>query len=136
MVPRTNRHDTPRMAGDLRDWRDGDGAFRRQQRELGRVGLEERHRLDRQERILEERQDIADRSRTRPGLDVLQIPGSSGSGISEKFDQDVGRRMERSTQAERRAQRRAAEVRRQLRAEREGGREKSPLSAKPVRPGG
>ena len=117
---KANRPDTPRVAGDLRDWRDGDGAFRRKQRELGGVGLEERQRRDRQERQLEGRKDNADLSRARRGSGKVEIPGSSDPGISEKFDQDVGRRMERSTQAERRAQQRAAEVRRRLRAKRQG----------------
>jgi hypothetical protein len=129
-----------RVAGDLRNWRDGDGAFRRQKRTLDRVGLEQRQRLDRQERVRQDRQDRADRSRVSRGTGQVVLPGSSDPGISEKFDQDVGRRMERSTQAERQAQRRAAEVRRQLKAERrserEGGPAIPPVSAARVQRGG
>jgi hypothetical protein len=116
---KAGRNSARRVAGDLRDWRDGDGAFRRKQRALSGVGLEKRQRLGRQERLLEGRQDNADRSRARRSSGQVTIPGSSDPGISEKFDQDVGRRMQRSTQAERRAQQRASEVRRQLRATRQ-----------------
>jgi hypothetical protein len=119
LKPETNRNDTRRLAGDLKDWRSGDGAFRRKQRELGGVGLGDRQRLDLQERLQQDRRDTADQARARRNAGKIVAPGSSDLGISEKFDQDVGRRMERASQAERRAQRRAAEVRRQLRAERE-----------------
>lgn len=125
---------------DLRDWRAGDGAFLRRQRALVGVGLEERQRNDRQERLLERRKDNADRARDRRGSGRVRLPGSSVPDIGEKFDQDPGRRMRRASQAERRAQRRAAEVRRRLRAERQAERGDEhaplPLSAPPVRPGG
>jgi len=119
VTSKVERSDRRLVAGGLRDWREGDGAFRRKQRELGGVGLEERQRRDRQERVLESRQDNADRARVRRGSGQVETSGSSGQGISEKFDQDVGRRLERASQAERRAQRRAREVRRQLRLESE-----------------
>jgi hypothetical protein len=114
-----NRHDARRAAGNLRDWRDGDAAFRRNQRELGGVGLERRQRLDRQERLREARQERADQARVRHGSGQLALPNGSDQAISEKFDQDVGRRLQRSTQAEREAQSRAREVRRQLLADRQ-----------------
>jgi hypothetical protein len=117
--PETNRNDTRRLAGDLKDWRSGDDGFHRTQRELGGVGLGDRQRLDLQERLQQDRRDTADLARTRRNAGQIAAPGSSDLGISEKFDQDFGRRMERASQSERRAQRRAAEVRRQLRAERE-----------------
>lgn len=128
-------YDSGRVAGELRDWRDGDGAFRRQQRALGGAGLEVRHRRDRQERMLEERRERADRSRrSRDRQGQIEAPSFAGPGISEKFDQDVGRRLQRSTQAERRAQRRAAEVRKQLRAGRQAISEGSEISGVPVQP--
>jgi hypothetical protein len=115
---RIRQNETPRAVGNLKNWRDGDGSFRRKQRERRGFGLEERQRRNRQERLLESRQDRADLSRVRRGSGQVELQGSSSPSISEQFDQDVGRRLERSTQEQRRAQRRALEVRRQLLAER------------------
>lgn len=116
---RGRRHD----GIDLRDWRDGDGEFHRRQRERDRVGLEERHRRDRQERMRETRRDSADRSRDRRRDRQLEIRDSSDLGFSERLDHGAAHRLERATEAERQAQRRAAEVRQRLRAERQAERE-------------
>ncbi len=116
---RGRRHD----GIDLRDWRDGDGEFHRRQRERDRVGLEERHRRDRQERMRETRRDSADRSRDRRRDRQLEIRDRSDLGFSERLDHGAARRLERATEAERQAQRRAAEVRQRLRAERQAERE-------------
>ncbi len=117
--PRAHRPGRRHDGIDLRSWRDGDGEFHRRQRERDRVGLEERHRRDRQERMRETRRDSADRSRDRRRARQLEIRDRSDLGFSERLDRGAARRLERATEAERQAQRRAAEVRQRLRAERQ-----------------
>ena len=121
--PRAHRPGRRHDGIDLRSWRDGDGEFHRRQRERDRVGLEERHRRDRQERLREGRRDSADRSRNRRRERQLEIRDRSNLGFSNRLDRGAARRLERATEAERQAQRRAAEVRKRLRAERQAERE-------------
>ena len=104
---------------DRRDWRDGDDALRRQQRDrLGTVPLEERRRLDRQERFdegLDQRIDSAARRRQiSPGGATGEIGSPVEPRVRESSDAAASRRLERSTQAERQKQKEAARVRRQL----------------------
>jgi len=122
-TPRAHRPGRRHDGIDLRSWRDGDGEFLRRQRERDRVGLEERHRRDRQERLREGRRDSADRSRNRRRERQLEIRDRSNLGFSKRLDRGAARRLERATEAERQAQRRAAEVRKRLRAERQAERE-------------
>lgn len=122
-TPRARRPGRRHDGIDLRSWRDGDGEFHRRQRARDRVGLEERHRRDRQERLREGRRDSADRSRNRRRERQLEIRDRSNLGFSKRLDRGAARRLERATEAERQAQRRAAEVRKRLRAERQAERE-------------
>ncbi len=93
--PRAHRPGRRHYGIDRRSWRDGDGEFHRRQRVFDRVGLEERHRRDRQERMREARRDSADRSRDRRRASQLEIRDRSDLGFSKldlpSFDRTVRR---------------------------------------------
>ena len=134
----SDRHRRAQLHGDRRDWRDGDGAFRRRQRDSGGISLEERNRRDLGERLREGRRDGADRARVqrreraahqRGGQAEIQT--RAGSENLDRRERRLSRRQERATRTERDAQHRAAEVRRQLRAERQAERESLPLQPAP-----
>jgi len=100
---------------DTRDWREGDRDNYRRRPEYYQGDLGERQRRDNADRRQEARRDTADAARMRrdPGqLDATRRipPQDPRAGIAERDS----RRLARSTQQERQAQREAAAVRQRL----------------------
>lgn len=107
---------------DRRDFREGDPEYRRSLRDRrGDTPIEERARLNRQERFdegLDDRIDEAARRRAAsPGGATGDIIAPISPQVRESQEQAANRRLERSTQAERQKQKVAAEVRRRLLAD-------------------
>jgi len=102
-----------------RDWRQGDGDFRRHQREQTGVGLEERSRLGRQERLNEALNDRGEDAIRRRDQRLGLAPDDSSYRRDRTTPSEFEiRQQQRSTSAERDAQRRAAEKRQKILAER------------------
>ncbi len=107
---------------DRRDFREGDPEYQRSLRDRrGDTPLEERARMNRQERFNEGLEDRIDDAARRRAANPGGITGDIGAPLSpqvrETQEQAANRRLERSTQAERQKQKAAAEVRRRLLAD-------------------
>lgn len=105
--------------GYRRDWRQGDGEYRRRDRQRSGTGLEDRSRRDRQERLDEGLNDRGNDAIRRRDQRAGRVPDDSTYRRNRATQSEFEvRQQQRSTAAERNAQRRAAEKRQQLLADR------------------